>query len=111
MFLLFRFIDPDGKPTGWHGITYAEKERALFWNIDEFCDPYAAEVSIVDESDVSISFFLEGEDNVAQDGSHLHPGDFLLSAIYDDGREWIRPNWSDNPGKSSELVAAIMGEE
>lgn len=41
---LFRFVDSDNKPTGYHGVVSALNKLDLFWSIDEFGDPFSAEV-------------------------------------------------------------------
>lgn len=43
----FRFIDQDGEPTGFVGMVAAHTAEGLFWAIDEFGDPYAAQIKTV----------------------------------------------------------------
>ena len=34
----------DGQPNGYMGLVFAQNKSDLFWQIDEFVDPYAVEV-------------------------------------------------------------------
>ncbi len=34
----------DQAPSGWVGIVVAPNKKALFWEIDEHCDPYSVEI-------------------------------------------------------------------
>lgn len=44
----FTLCDQDNNPTGYTGLAIAHSPKALFWAIDEYCDPYSCRLKAVD---------------------------------------------------------------
>ena len=57
---VFRFIDPEDKPTGYYGFISAYNASDLFWGIDEHGDPYAVELVRIKRS-ISMCIHIEEE--------------------------------------------------
>jgi len=50
----FRFLGPDGKPTGWVGFAFARNKIDLFRQIDNFGDPYCVQIRPLAEGAVCL---------------------------------------------------------
>lgn len=91
----FRFINEDGKPTAWHGLAVGKNATELFWEIDEYGDPYSCEIIDVKNS-ASVCFKIEDdyffdEINVAE------------TNVFEDlfiNNNWKKPVWPRNLHKT-----------
>lgn len=86
----FRFIDREtGEPTGYMGLAVARDMVELFWEIDQYGDPFGVEIRPVERGSFCAHF--QDEPNEGTD---------LFSEVkiteYLPGKErWRKPDWSD----------------
>lgn len=91
----FRFLDDDGAPTGHVGLAVSATLRGVFWQIDEFGDPYRAEVMTAIHGGFCLRTpVLEEDEFTEHEASETLPGVFL-----DYG--WKVPVWCKDPKWSS----------
>lgn len=93
----FRFVDEDRRPTGYVGMATASNLRDLFWTIDEFGDPYMAQVV---QASGSTGICLHVETYRGQNGELLDAEDSNLEKSWrfplpDEPLEWKTPRWPD----------------
>ena len=85
----FRLMDGNGQqPTGYVGLAVAPNMRDMFWEIDQYCDPYQVQLKTVRNGSVCT---LEPEDDDAERSEWEASGWFPMSS--DLG--WRVPRWPD----------------
>jgi hypothetical protein len=93
----YRFINDEGLPTGYYGVVAANSEHDLFWNIDEFGDPYRCELSKLSSAGICFKAakeWLDGDEIFAGDCmTNIEIGESFMDAIFDD-KKFRKAAWS-----------------
>ncbi len=86
---LFRFVNQDSKPTGYFGFACAANKKELFWEIDQYGDPYSVELSTTTSGSYCLKQLSDVPFSDDQETSE-HETD----GVYFDGiKKWRKPNW------------------
>lgn len=76
----FRFLDADGKATGWVGLVVGQTMDKIFDCIDEYGDPYTVQIQAAKKGGFCVQWKLFDDDS----------GD----AVFDIDDGWVTPPWS-----------------
>jgi len=87
-------MDPDNQPTGYMGLVVAANKDDLFWEIDQYGDPYSVEVMKATRASFCIQIDQK-EEEVDYDEFELSEYAPLMP---EDG-EWVKPVYNKNPYK------------
>jgi hypothetical protein len=85
----FRTIDEKGKPTNWMGMAFAQSKEELFWQIDEFCDPYSVEIMTARRGGYCRRIEIDGDEHL----SHDHEISEDEPLFDDESYPWRKPKW------------------
>jgi len=86
----FRFIDlSTGKPTGFVGIAWARDMKELFWEIDQYGNPYSVEIAVLPVASVCSQYY--GDNDVFQNPyGDIEVSENLLNISKN---KWVRPDF------------------
>ena len=83
----FRVVDEDKQPTGYIGFAMAPDLISLFWEIDQYVDPYSVQIKTAN--------FASYCKHVSIENSILEESKFEFSQDepINDQLQWKEPNW------------------
>lgn len=86
----FRFIKDDGEQTGYVGFAYAKNMLELFWEIDQFGDPYSVEIKRMKSSSMCMKIIDIDEFELDE----LELSERFIGIVDEQG--FITPEWPEN---------------
>lgn len=101
MTILFRSRNKDASeknlPDGFYGIAFARTHRELFWQIDEFLDPFSCEIAILEKGALLINLQFDKENcptikpcKTASDDEDFEISESMWGLPELD---WVTPTW------------------
>lgn len=104
----FKFDYDETLPSGWMGLALARDKASLFWEIDQFGDPYSCVIQTATMGGYCV-FVDESEDDIDDTQHETGWRPRLLD------RDWRKPNWDGvhqrNLEKIDKRQAKQLGEE
>jgi hypothetical protein len=87
----FKFINDSGEPTGYYGFAVANSMVDLFWEIDQYGDPYSVLIKKMKRSSMCVKVDVISDEELDFNQYEVSE-DFI--GILDD--EFIKPEWPEN---------------
>lgn len=90
----FRVMNDDGTPTGYSGFAVGRNITAVFWEIDQYVDPYRVEIMTASAGGYCLKNpdAVDDDDDEMDDYSEIEISDYHEPAS--SGAKWRKPDWS-----------------